>query len=389
MPWTERTKVQERLMFIARLEQGEGMTELCREFGISRKTGYKFWRRYREDGPTGLEDLRRRPYSNCRMTKKTIVDVLLSLKREKPHWGSAKIRELFIRRYPNLKAPARSTIHCIFAKHDLVNYRRKRRVYLGAKSTGLREGISPNDLWCIDFKGQFQTQDKRYCYPLTVTDHASRYILACDALLSTKASPVFEVFEEVFDTYGVPNRIRSDNGSPFASSGLLGLSKLSVWFLRQGISLERIEPGKPQQNGRHERMHRTLKQETANPSEDNILKQQDRFERFVDEFNNERPHEGLDMKTPSEIYKKSKRRSQSVLRPLEYPDAARVRKVTKCGAISFETVAGKQKLLYLTRALAGESVGLSEVEEGLWHIRFMNHDLGILEEKEMNFVPIN
>lgn len=388
MPWTERTKVQEKLIFITRLESGEGMSELCREFGISRKTGYKFWSRYKATGPSGLGELRRRPYSNPREIKRGIIDALLSIKAEKPHWGSSKIREVFMRRYPFLRVPARSTIHCIFEKNELVNPRNRRRKYLHAKPTSLREGINPNELWCIDFKGQFRTGDGKYCYPLTITDHASRYIIGCEALLSTKSDPVFDVFEDAFETYGLPERIRSDNGAPFASSGLMGLSKLAVWFLRMGISLERTEPGNPQQNGRHERMHRTLKQETTKPPEEHILKQQDRFENFVSEFNNERPHEALEMKTPSECYKKSDIRPPTDLKQLTYPLADKVRKVTTCGSVSFQTVGGKQQLVYLTRALAGENVGLTECEEGLWSIKFMNYDLGLLEEKDLNFIPI-
>lgn len=220
MPWQETTKMQERMMLITRLEQGDSMASLCREFGISRKTGHKFLNRYRTEGVKGLEDFRRRPYTNPLRVKRMFVDLLVELKKEKPDWGSKKIRELFKRKYPEFPLPARSTVHLILDRAGLVERRHRRRLFLQASPTHLKPSQKPNDLWCIDFKGQFRTQDRRYCYPLTVTDHHSRYLLGCEALQNTKADPVFTVFQEIFEEYGLPQRIRSDNGTPLPQRAL-------------------------------------------------------------------------------------------------------------------------------------------------------------------------
>lgn len=350
MPWKEKTRMQERLLFITRHDQGESITDLCREFGVSRKTAYKFLNRYRSSGTSGLEDLRRRPYTNPNQTKQMMVDLIIDLKRETPYWGSAKIKEILSRRYPNIPIPARSTIHLILDRQGLIQKRRQRRMFLKAKPTDLQPSNGSNDLWCIDFKGQFRMGDRQYCYPLTVTDQHSRFLLACEAMLSTKAEPLFDIFEEVFQEYGLPNRIRSDNGSPFASTGLLGLTRLSVWFLRNGISLERIEPGKPQQNGRHERMHRTLKQCTTRPAENNLLKQQERFDRFKLEFNCERPHEALQMKTPSEAFKTPSSRKQGVLEDLQYPMHDFSTRVYECGSVRIPGGGRVQDRVYIGSA---------------------------------------
>lgn len=384
MPWEERTKVSERLIFISRLEEGESMSDLCREFGISRKTGYKFLRRYQDDGPKGLEDLDRRPYSNPRRLNELVVNELLELKKRKPNWGSAKIRELFRRKHPDLPLPARSTVHLLLDRYGLVDKRSKRRrIFMKASPTELNPSQSPNDLWTIDFKGQFSLIDGSLCYPLTVADHFSRYLIGCEALLSTKAVPAIRVLESIFQQYGLPNRIRSDNGSPFASTGVMGLTTLSVWLLRLGITLERIEPGKPQQNGRHERMHRTLKRETTRPPEPNILRQQERFEIFRREFNFERPHESLNMETPGAIYQKSKRR-YVVPSDLEYPGFDKKARVHDCGNIVLD---GKR--CYVSRALRGERIGLNETDDDLWEASFMEYKLGFIEKGASSMVPIS
>jgi transposase InsO family protein len=388
MPWKERTKMQERLLFIARHEQGESISELCREYGISRKTGHKFLNRYRTVGLAGLEDHRRRPYTNPNQTKQLIVDLIIQLKQEKPHWGSAKIKELLSRRYPNIPAPARSTIHLILDRQGLIKKRNQRRIFLKAKPTGLQPSNGSNDLWCIDFKGQFRMGDKQYCYPLTVTDQHSRFLLSCEALLNTKSESVFPVFEEIFLEYGLPNRIRSDNGSPFASQGILGLSRLSVWFLRHGISLERIEPGKPQQNGAHERMHRTLKQSTTRPPENNILKQQERFDIFKKEYNYERPHEALQMKTPSEVFITPSSRKLCDLKDIEYPLHDFSTRVYCCGTVRIPGGGRQVKKVYIGSALYGEKIGFRETEEGLWEVSFMDYDIGVYDGETNQFTPL-
>ena len=294
--------MDERIRFVIRLKDGESMAALCREFQISRKTGYKIFERYEECGLEGLTDRARRPHRYANQLPEQLEAAIVAAKREKPNWGARKIRERLLRRLPSeVKVPARSTIHAILDRHGLVA--RARRSRTRTEGTPLSEGGSPNSLWCADYKGEFMLGDRRYCYPLTVTDHASRYLLLCEAMESNAEKTAFTAFESLFKERGLPQAIRSDNGVPFASpNGLFNLSRLSVWWLRLGISIERIRPGHPQQNGRHERMHLTLKKEATRPAGANLLQQQAKFDAFIEEFNNERPHEALDMKCPGELY---------------------------------------------------------------------------------------
>jgi hypothetical protein len=243
-----------------------------------------------------------------------------------------------------------------------------------AEGTLLSLAITAYDLWRADFKCEFKLGNGRYCYPLKVTDQATRYVLACEALESTKETPVIEAFLRLFKEYGLPNAIRSDNGLPFASpNGLYNLSKLSVFWLRLGIAIERIKPGNPQQNGRHERMHRTLKQETTRPPGMNALQQQDRFDRFVNEFNDERPHEALDMKMPAELYSPSSRRYDG-LPDLDYPFHDRDVTVTNCGRICMH-----RKKINVSTVLAGQNLGIKEVDDGIWLVSFIRYDLGYID----------
>jgi transposase InsO family protein len=266
-----------------------------------------------------------------------IERLIVGTKREKPHWGARKIRELLVRKLAgDVRIPARSTVHAVLDRHGLVSQARKRNRANKAVGTPLSQAAAPNDLWCTDFKGEFRLGDGRYCYRLTVTDQVSRYVLACEALESTKEEPVIEAFVRLFKECGLPLAIRSDNGLPFASpNGLYNLSKLSVFWLRLGIAVERIQPGNPQQNGRHERMHLTLKKETTRPPGMNILQQQARFDAFVSGFNEERPHEALAMRTPGELYTASSRAYQG-LPELEYPFHDRDSFVTACGRICMQ-----------------------------------------------------
>jgi transposase InsO family protein len=257
---------EERLRFIARLLEGEGMSEVCWDFGISRKTGYKILNRYREDGLDARADRRRRPVRYANQLPDQVERLIVDLKRDKPHWGARKIRELMLRKLAGeVRLPAKSTVHAVLDRHGLVQRARTRRNR--ANGTLLSAGAVPNALWCADFKslpprrrgGEFKLGNGRYCYPLTVSDHASRYLLLCEAFESTREAPVIEAFQQLFRDRGLPGAIRSDNGLPFASpNGLYNLSRLSVWWLRLGISIERIKPGHPQQNGRHERMHQLI-----------------------------------------------------------------------------------------------------------------------------------
>jgi transposase InsO family protein len=285
MPWKECSVMDERLRFVAQLLDGEPMAQLCRAFGISRKTGYKIFTRYKEHGLEALTDRSRRPVRYANQLPPQVESLIVSLKREKPHWGARKIRDLLVRRLAgDVRIPAKSTIHAVLHRHGLVKEagRPRRR----ATGTPLSTGAAPNDLWCADFKGEFKLGNGQYCYPLTVTDHASRFLLLCEALESTREDWAITAFEQLFQERGLPEAIRSDNGVPFASpNALFNLSKLSVWWLRLGIAIERIKPGQPQQNGRHERMHLTLKQEATCPPGLNSLQQQARFDAFQQEYN--------------------------------------------------------------------------------------------------------
>ena len=278
------------------------MTDVCREFGVSRKTGYKIFDRYKAHGLEALTDRSRRPVRYANQLPPQIEQLIVACKREKPHWGARKVRELLVRRLDqDVRIPAKSTIHAVLHRHGLVKPPGRPRHR--ATGTPLSAAQTPNGLWCADFKGEFKLGDGRYCYPLTVTDYASRYLLLCEALELTREDLAITAFEQLFQERGLPEAIRSDNGVPFASpNALFNLSKLSVWWLRLGIAIQRIKLGKPQQNGRHERMHLTLKKETTHPPGMNSLQQQARFDDFVMEFNEERPHEALAMKRPTELY---------------------------------------------------------------------------------------
>ena len=381
MPWKESVMMDERTKFIAMLLQGHKMAELCREFGISRKTGYKFWNRYKKVGIYGLSDRSRRPVRYANQLPIQVEEEILRIKRNKPSWGAPKIREILRRKYPEIKTPAKSTIHCILDRNNLVKRRKRKR--FKAQGTPLSPASKPNDLWCADYKGEFMLTNKKYCYPLTITDFSSRFLLACEGLDSTRETYAFDVFERVFQEYGLPKTIRTDNGVPFASpNSLFGLSKLSVWWLRLGITIERIKPGNPQQNGRHERMHLTLKKEATKPPGKNLLQQQEIFDKFVDSFNAERPHQALEMKFPSELYKPSRRHYKG-LGELDYPFHDQTLTVTCCGRVCVN-----RKKVHLSSVLAGQNVGIKEVEDGIWLVSFMDYDLGYFDEENKRLEPL-
>jgi len=279
-----------------------------------------------------------------------------------------------------IKVPARSTIHAVLDRNGLVKRRRRRRYK--AEGTPLSRPLAPNDLWCADYKGEFMLADKRYCYPLTVTDSASRYLLGCEALATTREMFAFTVFERIFSDFGLPRAIRTDNGLPFASpNALFGLSRLSVWWLRLGIEIERIKPGCPQQNGRHERMHLTLKQEATRPAAANFLQQQARFDRFLDEYNNERPHQALGMKYPAECYAASARAYRG-LPTLNYPFHDKTVTVTTCGRICFN-----HHKVNLSTVFAGQKVGIKQIDEQIWLVSFMHYDLGFFDDETCRIEP--
>jgi transposase InsO family protein len=383
MPWKESSVMEERLRFVARLLEGEAMTELCREFGISRKTGYKIYDRYKEHGLEALSDRSRRPVRYANQLPQPIESLIVEFKRDKPHWGARKIRELLVRRLDgDIRIPAKSTIHAVLDRHGLV--RRAGKPRNRASGTPLSQGTAPNDLWCADFKGEFKLGSGKYCYPLTVTDHASRFLLLCEALDSTREDLAVTAFERLFRERGLPLAIRSDNGVPFASpNALFNLSKLSVWWLRLGIAIERIKPGHPQQNGRHERMHLTLKKEATRPPAANSLQQQARFDDFLQEFNSERPHEALAMKRPADVYLPSARPYVG-LPELAYPFHDRDILVTACGRICMH-----RKRINISTVLAGQKLGIKEVDEGIWLITFLDYDLGYIDLEQRTLQPLD
>src|SRR5579875_2713697 len=378
MPWKECRPMDERIRFVARFLDGEKIAPLCRSFGISRKTGYKILDRYKQIGLQGLTDRSRRPYRHANKLPFQVESLIVSLKKEQPSWGAPKIRETIVRLYPELKTPAVSTVH---ARHGLVQRRKPRRHR--AEGTKLSMPGAPNDLWCADYKGEFMLTDRRYCYPLTISDHESRFLLACEALSSTKEMLALPVFERAFKEFGLPRAIRTDNGVPFASpNALYGLSRLAVRWLRLGIAIERIAAGSPQQNGRHERMHLTLKKETTRPPADNLLQQQERFERFVTYFNHERPHQALNMKVPAECYRPSSRPYKG-LPDIDYPFHDKTLVVTACGRLCLN-----RKKVNLSTVFAGQKIGIKQVDDKLWLASFMTYDLGYFDEDACRLEPI-
>ena len=381
MPWKECHVMDERVRFVARRLEGESMAALCAEFGISRKTGYKIFDRYKDCGVQGLTDRSRRPYRQANRLPAQLEATIVRLKREYPSWGAPKIREKLRRQAIAPQLPAISTVHAVLDRHGLV--KRRRRRHHSTAATFLSRPTEPNALWCADYKGEFMLGNRRYCYPLTITDFASRYLLACDALSTTKAIFAFPVFERAFKEFGLPLAIRTDNGVPFAApTALYRLSKLAVWWLRLGIHLERIAPGHPQQNGRHERMHLTLKKEATKPAAANVLQQQGRFDAFVDRYNEDRPHQALAMKVPADVYVRSPRVYRG-LDELTYPFHDATFTVTHCGRICFH---GRK--VNLSHAFAGQNVGVTQVGERIWLVTFMQYDLGYFDDETCRLEPI-
>lgn len=356
------------------------MTDLCREFGISRKTGHKIWNRYEELGIEGLRDQSRAPRHIPHRTPPELVEVLVAARQKHPTWGPKKLKEVLERELGH-ELPAASTIGSVLRRCGLVSHRKPRR-WTPPRPTPLSEAAAPNDIWCVDYKGQFRLGDGSYCYPLTITDQFSRYLLACEGMARIAEEQAREVFEDMFRSHGLPSIIRSDNGSPFASSGLAGLTRLSVYWMSLGILHERTRPAHPEENGRHERMHRTLKRETTRPARENLLQQQEVFDFFLDEFNTERPHEGLDMKRPADVYVPSARRYPERFDQPTYPLHDDTLTVTRSGQVR---VPGRGSV-YLSVALSGHDIGIREELDGRWLVTFMSLDLGYVE-KDGSLIP--
>jgi transposase InsO family protein len=365
MPWKESSVEEQRFRFVEEWKRGEtNLAELCRRAGVSRVTGYKWLERYEELGWKGLSDQSRAPHHSPQAVNARRAAAIISLRGKQPRWGPKKLKGVLERQRPSERWPAASTIGELLKREGLVIGRRKRsKAPAGNQPLGHADG--PNVVWSADFKGWFRTRDGDRCNPLTISDNHSRYLLRCQALDRGDTVHVQPVFEAVFREYGMPQAIRSDNGSPFASHGIAGLSQLSVWWVRLGIQVERIQPGHPEQNGRHERMHRTLKAETANPPAPSRRGQQKRFDRFVQVYNEIRPHEALGLQTPASVYQPSPRRFPDRLPALEYAGDMVVRRVRQGGVMSWQ---GHN--VFVGHALDGEWIALRQLDDELYQVYF-------------------
>jgi transposase InsO family protein len=379
MPWARTDCMSERLKFIASyLEAEQSFSDLCRDFGISRKTGYKWVSRYDADGAVALEERSRAPHSHPNAVPPDVVESIVMLRRRHPRWGPRKLRVLLKQKRPRITPPSTSTIGQILKRQNLVQPRRRRR-RSSPYGERLREYDAPNAVWCADFKGHFPVGGVggERCHPLTISDGYSRFLLRCRALRHPLSLPVRRVFESAFSEYGLPRAIRTDNGPPFSTLAPAGLSRLAVWWIRLGIRPERILPGRPDQNGRHERMHRTLKADTAKPPRSSIPAQQRAFDRFRMEYNLERPHEAIDLQVPGSLYRPSLRAYPSRLPEVEYPAKYKVCVAYPNGVISFESTQW-----YISHCLAGERIGLEPFGEGSWRVHFGWIPIGLLNLKE-------
>ena len=374
MPWLETKAMDQKLRFIAACQEGlEPMTVLCERFGISRQTGYKYLRRYREEGIIGLEERSRAPHEHGMAMPECMAQAILDLRHQRPHWGPKKLKAVLTDREPEQAWPAHSTIGDLLRRYDLVQPRKRRRRATPTE-TPLTVPMGPNDVWSTDFKGWFRTGDGVRCDPLTITDTYSRYLLHSGLLARESFDEVQPAFEAVFKEQGLPRVILSDNGPPFASTGAGGLARLPVWFLKLGIRPERIEPGQPQQNGRHERMHRTMKQDVASPPAKTYWEQHRRMAVFRHDYNHNRPHEALGQRPPATVYRSSPRPFPTRLREPCYGADAAVRKVRSNGEIKW----GGDKI-FVSEVLIGEPVGIIETEAGHWLVRFFDVELGIID----------
>jgi len=368
--------MDERRRFIGDHAHGlYDMTELSARYGISRKTGYKWLARFEAEGRAGLVDRSHAPHACPHRISREVAQLIVAARGAHPSWGPRKLLAWLGPRHPGLALPAISTAGDLLARRGLVKKRRRRRRHT---HPGVVPAVThePNDLWTADFKGHFKTRDGVYCYPLTVADQHTRFLLACQGLSSIHGWRVRPVFERLFREYGLPRAIRTDNGVPFATRGLHGLSQLNVWWMRLGITHQRIRPARPQENGCHERMHKTLKYEATKPPQQNRLAQQRRFHTFQAEYNEERPHEALAGKPPASCYTSSPRPYPAHLPALEYPGHFLVKPVTAAGNLRF-----KHKLLFIAHALAHHRIGFDEVADGVWSIYFGTVLLGRLDER--------
>jgi putative transposase len=383
MPWREMGPMDQRLQFVQEFATGLfTMTELASQYEISRKTGYKWVERYQADGVLGLQDRSRRPRHSPQATDAEVIDALVRVRKRHPRWGPKKLLPVALGADTQADWPAPSTVSTHLKARGLVSARGRRRRPSVAPSSQRGPITHANEVWTADFKGQFRTGDGALCYPLTVRDGFSRFVLRCDALTAPTLALTRPGFERAFAEYGLPERVRSDNGPPFGGAGLGRLSALAVWWIRLGIVPERIAPGHPEQNGAHEQFHAVLKADTARPPAASGPAQQRRFSRFCTEYNHERPHEALGQAVPATRYEPSPRPFPRRLPPLEYPAHAEIRRVNRIGYTSW------RRPLYVSAALAGEDIAFEEVDDGIWTVRFATIALGRFHAREHRIDPI-
>lgn len=373
----ETNVVDERVRFARDFASGHwSMTELCERYGVTRPTGYKWIARYRVGGDGALADRSRAPHHSPHRTD-DIIEGLVVAARQQYGWGAKKLLKVLGTRHPDLAWPARSTVNALLERHHLLRKNRRRRKWAHPGAPALQTD-RPNHVWPADFKGQFKTGDGQYCYPLTVTDHFSRALLVCRGLRSVKTTLVQPVFRTLFRAVGLPDVIRTDNGAPFASTGIHGLSPLNVWWMQLGIIHQRIPPSSPQENGQHERMHRELKRETARPASSTLRAQQRRFDSFRARYNDERPHEGIGDRTPTSLWTPSSRAYPEQLTPPLYPACMEVRRVSTAGTFRLHA-----QQPFLSQTLKGEDIGLEEVGDGIWNIVYYRTLLGKIDERTL------
>lgn len=383
MPWKETCAMDQKMRMVGDwLNEECTITQLGEMYGVSRKTIYKWIGRYQMEGPIGLEERPRAPKRHPNATPLEVAREVVAVKLKHQSWGPKKVVAWLEEHQPWEHWPAVSTAGDILKREGLVKFRRKKR-RTPPYTEPFHQCNRPNAVWSADFKGQFRTGDGKWCYPLTISDNYSRYLLCCRGLSYPTYEETKPWFEAVFKKYGLPEAIRTDNGAPFASVGLGGLSKLSVWFIKLGIKPERIEPGHPEKNGRHERIHRSLKEATAKPPKRNLKEQQRAFDQFMPEYNCERPNEALGMKTPASFYKSSLRPYPTKLPKITYRGNYIVRQVRHNGQIKW-----RGDFVYVSEALAGEPVALKRKDEHLWETWFSSYPLGILDELTLKITPI-
>lgn len=375
--------MEEKLRFVFEYEQGErSMTELCQRYGIARETGYVWLRRYRKHGLAGLVERARDAHRHPNQTPAELEGMIVELRQAHMRWGPRKLKRVLERDEPGRGWPATSTIGELLKREGLV-VARKKRLRTAPYSQPLAHADGPNRVWCADFKGWFRSGDGERIDPLTITDAYSRYLLRCQGVEKTDTRRVQAIFEAAFREYGLPEAIRTDNGAPFASRALAGLSRLAVWWIKLGIVPERIEAGHPEQNGSHERMHLTLEQETAQPPAGNRRGQQRAFDRFVEEFNEVRPHEALKMQTPAAVYQRSPRKFPARIPEVEYPDSMLVRQVGHQGQIRW-----KKHEVFLSQVLWGERVGLLPIDDGRYRVYFAQIPLALFDSDHGYLLPL-